>query len=165
MSQQKMIISFIFTVSVQKVSANVPKSISAENIESGQDVVFDERPPNVKLNPAKRVYSCLYSDSNHSLCIENELETIKTTLDKVVKRDDIENIVSNIMGKLLINLEKGIKQEIMVEVGKETTKMRNEYKANILNMGGRIDVLEFDNAYLLERNAELHTELKSWNSI
>ena len=58
MSQQKMIISFIFTVSVQKVSANVPKSISAENIESGQDVVFDERPPNVKLNPAKRVYSC-----------------------------------------------------------------------------------------------------------
>jgi hypothetical protein len=83
-------------------------------------------------------------------------------LDKVVKRDDIENIVSNIMCKLVINLMKEIKQEIMVEVGKETTKMRNEYKANILNMGGRIDVLEFDNANLLERNAELHTELKSW---
>jgi hypothetical protein len=29
-------------------------------------------------------------------------------------------------------------------------------------MGGRIDVLEFDNANLIERNAELHTELKSW---
>jgi hypothetical protein len=29
-------------------------------------------------------------------------------------------------------------------------------------MGGRIDVLEFDIANLLERNAELHTELKSW---
>ena len=162
MSQQKMITSFISTASVQKVSENVPKSISSENIESSRDVVFDERPPNVKLNPAKRFHSCLSSDSDHSLCIENELETIKTTLDKVVKRDDIENIVSNIMGKLVINLKKEIKQEIMAEVGKETTKMRNEYNAKILNMGGRIDVLEFDNANLLERNAELHTELKSW---
>ena len=126
MSQQKMITSFISTASVQKVSENVPKSISSENIESSQDVVFDERPPNVKLNPAKRFHSCLSSDSDHSLCIENELETIKTTLDKVVKRDDIENIVSNIMGKLVINLKKEIKQEIMAEVGKGTTKMRND---------------------------------------
>jgi hypothetical protein len=78
-------------------------------------------------------------------------------LDKIVKRDDIENIVSNITGKLVINLMKEIKQEIMVEVGKETTTMKNEYNANILNMGARIDVLEFDNANLLERNAELHT--------
>jgi hypothetical protein len=38
--------------------------------------------------------------------------------------------------------------------------MRNEYNAKILNMDGRIDVLEFDNANLLERNAELHTELR-----
>jgi hypothetical protein len=38
-------------------------------------------------------------------------------LDKVVKRDDIENIVSSIMGKLVINLKKEIKQEIMIEVG------------------------------------------------
>jgi len=44
-------------------------------------------------------------------------------LNKVVKRDDIENIVSSIMGKLVINLKKEIKQEIMIEVGKETTKM------------------------------------------
>ena len=96
MSQQKRITSFISTATVQKVSANVPKNISSENIESSQDVVFDKRPPNVKLNPAKRLYSCLSSDSDHSLCIKNELETIKTTLDKVVKRDDIENIVSGI---------------------------------------------------------------------
>jgi hypothetical protein len=61
------------------------------------------------------------------------------------------------MGKLVINFMKEIKQEIMVEVGKETTTMRNEYNAKILNMGGRIEVLEFDNANLLERNAELHT--------
>ena len=110
-----MITSFISTASVQKVSENVPKSISSENIESSQDVVFDERPPNVNLNPAKRFHSCLSSDSDHSLYIENELETIKTTLDKVVKRDDIEHIVSNIMGKLVINLKKEIKQEIMAE--------------------------------------------------
>jgi hypothetical protein len=51
-------------------------------------------------------------------------------LDKVVKRDDIENIVSSIMGKLVINLKKEIKQEIMIEVGKETTKMRN----HLINM-------------------------------
>jgi hypothetical protein len=51
------------------------------------------------------------------------------------------------MGKLVINLKKEIKQEIMAEVGKETTKMRNEYNAKILNMGGRIDVLEFDNIF------------------
>jgi hypothetical protein len=36
-------------------------------------------------------------------------------------------------------LKKEIKQEIMAEVGKETTNMRNEYNAKILNMGGRID--------------------------
>jgi hypothetical protein len=36
------------------------------------------------------------------------------------------------MGKLVINLKKEIKQEIMAEVGKETTKMRNEYNAKIL---------------------------------
>ena len=87
---------------------------------------FWRKAPNVKLNPAERFHSCLSSDSDHSLCIENELETIKTTLDKVVKRDDIENIVPNIMGKLVINLKKEIKQEIMAEVGKGTTKMRNE---------------------------------------
>ena len=106
--------------------------------------------------------SNLTGKTYYTKSFENELETIKTTLDKVVKRDDIENIVSNIMGKLVINLKKEIKQEIMAEVGKETTKMRNEYNAKILNMGGRIDVLEFDNENLLERNAELHTELKSW---
>ena len=38
--------------------------------------------------------------------------------------------------------------------------MRNEYNEKIFHMGGRIDVLEIDNAYLLERNAELHTQLK-----
>jgi hypothetical protein len=65
------------------------------------------------------------------------------------------------MGKLVINLKKEIKQEIMIEVGKETTKMRKEYNEKIVNMGGHIDVLEFDNANLLERNAPLHTELKS----
>ena len=161
MSQQKMITSFISTANVQKVSANVSKSISSENVEPSKDVVFDDRPPNVKPNPAKRFHSCLSSDSDHSLCIENELETIKTTLDKVVKRDDIENIVSSSMGKLVINLKKEIKQEIMIEVGKETTNMRKEYNEKIVNMGGRIDVLEFDNANLLERNAALHTELKS----
>jgi hypothetical protein len=154
-----MITGFISTANVQKVSANVFKSISSENVEPSKDVVFDDRPPNIKPNPAKRFHSCLSSDSDHSLCIENELETIKTTLDKVVKRDDIENIVSSIMGKLVINLKKEIKQEIMIEVGKETTKMR--YNEKIVNMGGSIDVLEFDNANLLERNAALHTELKS----
>jgi predicted RNase H-like nuclease (RuvC/YqgF family) len=157
-----MITSFISTTNVQKVSANVSKSISSENVEPSKDVVFDDRPPNIKPNPDKRFHSCLSSDSDDSLCIENELETIKTTLDKVVKRDDIENIVSlSIMGKLVINLKKEIKQEIMIEVGKETTKMRKEYNEKIVNMGGRIDVLEFDNANLLERNAALHTELKS----
>jgi hypothetical protein len=161
MSQQKMITSFISTANVQKVSANVSKSISSENVEPSKDVVFDDRPPNVKPNSANRFHSCLSSDSDHSLCIENELETIKTTLDKVVKKDDIANIVSSIMGKLVINLKKEIKQEIMIEVVKETTKMRKESTEKIVNMGGRIDVLEFDNANLLERNAALHTELKS----
>jgi hypothetical protein len=71
MSQQKMITSFISTANVQKVSANVSKSISSENVEPSKDVVFDDRPPNVKLNPAKRFHSCLSSDSDHSLCIEN----------------------------------------------------------------------------------------------
>ena len=118
-SQQKTITSFISTATVQKVSANVSKSISSENVESSQDVVFDDRPPNVIPSPAKRFHSCLSSDSDHSLCIENELKTIKTTLDKAIKRDVIENIVSSIMDNLVINLKKEIKQEIMIEKGKK----------------------------------------------
>jgi hypothetical protein len=118
-SQQKTITSFISTATAQKVSANVSKSISSENVESSQDVVFDDRPPNVKPGPAKRFHSCLSSDSDHSLCIENELKTIKTNLDKAIKRDGIENIVSSIMGNLVINLKKEIKQEIMIEKGKK----------------------------------------------
>jgi phage host-nuclease inhibitor protein Gam len=72
------------------------------------------------------------------------------------RRAILDSILRN-----LINIGLGA-AGLMAEVGKETTKMRNEYNAKILNMGGRIDVLEFDIANLLERNAELHTELKSW---
>ena len=110
-SQQKTITSFISTATVQNVSANVSKSISSENVESSQDVVFDDKPPNVKPSPAKIFHSCLSSDPDHSLCIENELKTIKTTLDKAMKRDGIENIVFSIMGNLVINLKKEIKQK------------------------------------------------------
>jgi hypothetical protein len=69
-----------------KTSANVSKSISSENVEPSKDVVFDDRPPNVKLNPAKRFHSCLSSDSDHSLCIENELETIKNVFKSIISR-------------------------------------------------------------------------------
>jgi hypothetical protein len=85
MSQQKMITSFISTASVQKVSENVPKSISSENIESSQDVVFEEGPPNVKLN-----ISCFISFFK---CITSlpmmldrifSISSLFTTLSKVV---------------------------------------------------------------------------------
>jgi hypothetical protein len=67
MSQQKMFTSFISNASVQTISASVPKSISSKHIETSQDVVFDERPPNVILNPDEIVHPCLSIDSDHSL--------------------------------------------------------------------------------------------------
>jgi hypothetical protein len=60
MSQQKMITSFISTASVQKVSENVPKSISSENIESSQDVVFEERPPNVLFSGIIYIFTFVF---------------------------------------------------------------------------------------------------------
>jgi len=52
----------------------------------------------------------------------------------------------------------------MVDVRTEITK--NEKRIQCItkkkkNIGGRIDVLELDNVNLLERNAELHTELNT----
>jgi hypothetical protein len=58
-----MITSFISTANVQKVSANVSKSISSENVEPIKDVVFDDRPPNVKPNPIRIRIRKLYLNS------------------------------------------------------------------------------------------------------
>jgi hypothetical protein len=36
--------------------------------------------------------------SDHSVCIEKDLEKIKKSMEKIVKKDDIAEIVTNIIG-------------------------------------------------------------------
>ena len=57
---------------------------------------------------AKRLHYCLSSDSDHSIWIENELESIKLSIDKIIKKDDIEKLITEIMGKLMTKMKSGI---------------------------------------------------------
>ena len=51
-----------------------------------------------KYNPNKRLRTCMSDSSDHSVCIEKDLEEIKKSMEKIVKRDDIAEMVTNIIG-------------------------------------------------------------------
>ncbi|CAG2220327.1 unnamed protein product [Mytilus edulis] len=156
---QPQITSFVSKASVGKLkNSNDNPTDKVDTTES----VFDLNNTNIsdKSNPNKRPRTCISDSSDHSVCIERELEDIKKSMDKIVKKDDIEEIVTNIMGKLLNKWKTEIKKEILEEVTKERVKMKESYDKKFEMVGRKMDSIEFDNANLLEKNAALHTELR-----
>ncbi|CAC5365612.1 unnamed protein product [Mytilus coruscus] len=115
--------------------------------------VFDLKNTNLsdKSNPNKRPRTCISESSDHSVCIERELEDIRKSMDKIVKKDDFEEIVTNIIGKLLNKWKTEIKKEILEEVNKESVKMKVDYDRKFEMIGRNMDYIDFDNANLLEK--------------
>ncbi|CAC5408280.1 unnamed protein product [Mytilus coruscus] len=80
-------------------------------------------------------------------------------MDKIVKKN-VEEIVTNIMGKLPNEWKTEIKKEILEEVNKERVKMNEGYYKKFEMFGRKMDSIDFDNAHLLEKNAAMHKELR-----
>ncbi|CAC5379033.1 unnamed protein product [Mytilus coruscus] len=85
---------------------------------------------------------------------------MRKSMDKIVKKDDIDEIVTNIMGKLLNKWKTEIKKETLEEVNKERVKMKEGYDKKFEMVGRKMDSINFDNANFLEKNAALHKELR-----
>ena len=162
---QSTITSYISTATVENLSLT-EKSL---NGNPGRNVSQEK-----EENPKKRLHSCISSSDEHSICIENDLEEIKNSLDKVVKKEDLDKMVTDIMGKLLIKMKHEIKEEVLKEVRnendrmkaeftKQTDKMKTEYNTRISCLSNKVEAIEFDNANLLEKNANLCTELRKMN--
>jgi len=83
MSQQSSITKFISTTTVDTNKPPTSTPTTERHIEKSNENVFHN-----KSTPkaAKRLHSCLSSDSDHSICIENELDSIKLSIDKIIKK-------------------------------------------------------------------------------
>ncbi|CAG2235036.1 unnamed protein product [Mytilus edulis] len=158
MSQlQQQITSFISTAKVDKLSAKNTNEESAFTEKNGDK-------QNI-INPAKRLHSCLSSSSDHSICIENELDEIKQSLKNMRKKADCTEIVTEIFKSLSENLKKQIKKEIMSEVKSEVEKLKNNYDSKISHLHDKLNTIEFENGNLLEKNASLHSDLRKMREV
>lgn len=155
---QPQITSFVTKTTVGKLVN------STEKLDQTSETVFETNLCNTnangKPNPNKRPRTCISDSSDHSVCIEKDLEEIKKSMENIVRKDDIAEIVTNIMGKLLDKWKMEIKKEIMVEVNKETTKIKEIYEKKLTNMSKKMDKIELENVNLLEKNSLLHTEVR-----
>ncbi|CAG2189611.1 unnamed protein product [Mytilus edulis] len=160
MSQlQQQITSFISTAKVDK--------LSAKNTNNAEESAFTEKNGDKQniINPAKRLHSCLSSSSDHSICIENELDEIKQSLKNVPKKSDLTEIVTEIFKSLSENLKKQIKKEIMSEVKSEVEKLKTNYDSKISHLHDKLNTIEFENGNLLEKNASLHSDLRKMREV
>ncbi|CAC5377371.1 unnamed protein product [Mytilus coruscus] len=156
--QQQQITSFISTAKVDK--------LSAKNTNNAEESTFTEKTGDKQniTNPAKRLHSCLSSSSDHSFCIENELDEIKQSLKNVPKKSDLTEIVTEIFKQLSENLKK-IKKEIMSEVKSEVDKLKTNYDSKISHLHDKLNTIEFENGNLLEKNASLHSDLRKMRDV
>lgn len=155
---QPQITSFVSKTTVGKLVN------STEKLDQTSETVFETNLCNTnvndKTNPKKRPRTCISDSSDHSVCIEKDLEEIKKSMENIVRKEDIAEIVTNIMGKLLDKWKMEIKKETMVEVNKETTKIKEVYEKKLTNMSRKMDKIELENVNLLEKNSLLHTEVR-----
>ena len=77
-----------------------------------------------------------------------------------MKKDDIAEMVTNIMGKLFDKWKMEVKKEIMEEVSKETTKIKEVYEKKLSNVTRKMEKIEVENVNLIEKNSLLHTEVR-----
>ncbi|CAC5418869.1 unnamed protein product [Mytilus coruscus] len=94
-AQQQQITSFVSTANVGKLSA------SQEN----DDSVFSDSTL-AKPKSAKRPHTCLSSDGDHSLCIETELNEIRKSKKDILKKEDVNMIVTETVTSLHAQMKK-----------------------------------------------------------
>jgi hypothetical protein len=70
---------------------------STEKLDQTSEPVFETNVCNKNANPNKRPRACISDSSDHSVCIEKDLEEIKKSMEKIVKKDDIAEMATNIM--------------------------------------------------------------------
>lgn len=159
--QQPQITSFMSTAKDDKLSTK------NKNENDTDESAFAEKnsEKTTAKNPAKRTHSCISSSSDHSLCIENELEEIKESLKNIPKKSDLTEIVTEIFKNLSVNLKKEIKKDIMSEVKSEVDKLKSQYDSKISNLYDKLNTIEFENANLLEKNASLHSEMRKMSTV
>ncbi|CAG2188607.1 HSPA1s [Mytilus edulis] len=160
MSQlQQQITCFISTAKVDK--------LSAKNTNNAEESAFTEKNGDKQniINPAERLHSCLSSSSDHSICIENELDEIKQSLKNVRKKSDLTEIVTEIFKSLSENLKKQIKKEIMSEVKSEVEKLKTNYDSKISHLHDKLNTIEFENESPCEKNASLHSDLRKMREV
>ena len=151
---QPQITSFVSNTTVGKLVN------STEKLDQTSETVFETNVCNNNANPNKRPRTCVSDSSDHSVCIEKDLEEIKKSMEKIVKKDDIAEMATNIMGKLFDKWKMEIKKEIMEEVSKETTKIKEVYEMKLTNVTRKMEKIEVENINLIEKNSLLHTEVR-----
>lgn len=155
---QPQITSFVSKATVGKLI------MSTEKLDQTSETVFESNVCNKNANeisnPNKHPRTCISDSSDHSVCIEKDLEEIKKSMKKIVKKDDIAEMVTNIMGKLFDKWKMEVKKEIMEEVSKETTKIKEVYEKKLSNVTRKMEKIEVENVNLMEKNSLLHTEVR-----
>ena len=151
---QPQITSFVSNTTVGKLVN------STEKLDQTSEPVFETNVCNKNANPNKRPRTCISDSSDHSVCIEKDLEEIKKSMEKIVKKDDIAEMATNIMGKLFDKWKMEIKKEIMEEESKETTKIKEVYEMKLTNVTRQMEKIEVENINLIEKNSLLHIEVR-----
>lgn len=137
MSQQKQI-SFISTAKVDK--------LSTVTTNEDEHAFIDKNTKKQRaLNPAKRPHSCLFSSSDHSVCIDEIRVTERGT-----KKSDVKEIVMEIFTQRSESLKKENKKEITFEMKMEVPKVKSEFVSKRSHLNNKLDSIEFENANILE---------------
>lgn len=141
MSQQKQI-SFISTANVDK--------LSTVSTNEDEHAFIDKNTKKQRaLNPAKRPHSCLFISSDHSVCIDNELDEIRVT-ERGTKKSDVKEIAMEIFTQRSESLKKENKKEITFEMKIEVAKVKSEFASKRSHLNNKLDSIEFENANILE---------------
>ncbi|VDI48271.1 Hypothetical predicted protein [Mytilus galloprovincialis] len=98
---QQQITSFVSTANVGKLSAT----------QENDDSVFSDSTP-AKPKSAKRPHTCLSSDGDHSLCIETELNDIRNSMKKILKKEDVKLVVTETKKRKPSKENRLLKEEI-----------------------------------------------------
>ncbi|CAC5397337.1 unnamed protein product [Mytilus coruscus] len=114
-----------------------------------------------QFNKTKRPHTCLSSDGDHGLCIETELNEIRNSMKNILKKDVkliVTETVTSLLAQMKKEMKKELKKEMMVEIQTNKENVEQHFKSKVSRLSTRIDSVEFDNANILGKNANLHKE-------
>ncbi|CAG2247621.1 unnamed protein product [Mytilus edulis] len=70
----------------------------------------------------------------------------------------VTETVTSLLAQMKKEMKKELKKEMMVEIQTNKEKVEQHFKSEVSRLSKRIDSVEFDNANILEKNANLHKE-------